>query len=82
VLRTAIVANPYQNPRSIAYRFRQRRYRHIAHSSTVSSPVTGAGRIIDIGGTEIYWNIACRQIDDPQIEIDLIDLQFTEKPGS
>lgn len=32
-------------------------------------------RIIDIGGTEVYWRIASDHVDDPRIDIDLINLE-------
>jgi hypothetical protein len=75
MLSTAVRSDPYQNPRSIAYQFRQRRYRHIRILIDRIIARQGRCRIIDIGGTEGYWSIASGQIDDPRIEIDLVNLE-------
>jgi hypothetical protein len=66
--------NPYLNPRSIPYRLRQRRYHHIGALIDTILGRHGRCRIIDIGGVESYWNIANGQIDDPRIDIVLVNL--------
>lgn len=40
-------------------------------------------RIIDIGGTEVYWHIASDHVDNPRIDIDLVNLKVlpTTRPN-
>jgi hypothetical protein len=43
----------------------------------------GAVASIDLGGTEVRWSIAATQVDDPRVEVDLINLEAepTAKPN-
>jgi hypothetical protein len=69
-----VESNPYINPRSLPYRFRQRRYQHVGALIDRILAQHGRCRIIDIGGTEFYWNISGGHIDDPRVQIDLVNL--------
>lgn len=71
-------SNRYLDPRSLEYRFRQRRYRHVKALIDTILARRGRCRIIDIGGTEWYWRIASSHIDDERIQIDLVNLEASE----
>jgi hypothetical protein len=79
----AVKSNPYEDPRSLDYRFRQRRYEHVRGLIDQILTRHGRCRIIDLGGTEGYWSIAEKHVDDPRIEVDLINLEAepTERPN-
>lgn len=76
-------ADRYENARSLEYRFRQNRYRHVRMLIDHILARRGRCRIIDIGGTEWYWRIASGHVDDERIQIDLINLEAesVDKPN-
>jgi hypothetical protein len=80
---TDVEVNPYLNPRSVAYRFRQKRYHHVGALIDRILAQRGRCRIIDIGGAESYWNISGGHVDDPRIEVVLVNLSAepTTKPN-
>jgi len=69
-----VKSDPYADSRSLAYRFRQRRYQHLRVLIDQILSRRGRCRIIDIGGAEIYWDIGSDQIKDERIQIDVINL--------
>lgn len=83
MLNLAIKSNPYANPRSLDYRFRQKRYQHVKVLIDQILAQRGRCRVIDLGGTEVYWNIAAVHIDDPRVQVELINLEVepTTKPN-
>lgn len=50
--------DPYRNPNSPEFRFRQARFRHIRRMVEAILDERQQARIIDLGGTEQYWDIA------------------------
>jgi hypothetical protein len=83
MISKVVESNPYLNPRSIPYRFRRRRYRHVGALIDRILARRGSCRILDIGGSETYWNIASGHVDDPRIRIVLVNLsaEATTKPN-
>jgi hypothetical protein len=80
---SAIVSDPYQNTESLEFRIRQKRYRQVRILIDKIVSKLGHCRILDIGGTEAYWSIASAHIDNPRIQVDLLNLepQRTTKPN-
>ena len=68
-----MIANPYNNPRSLPYKFRQRRFRHVKALIERSLQKKGACKILDIGGEEIYWHIADDFVRHNNVEIHLLN---------
>jgi hypothetical protein len=66
--------NPYAAPGSLPYRFRQRRSKHIKKLLDAVLAEKGSCRIIDLGGTEQYWNIMSDYLIDREITIDLVNI--------
>jgi len=68
------VAQQYGTGRSLAYRFRQRRFALLRPMIEHVISAKGHCRIADIGGTEYYWQIAGDFIARSPVEIHLINL--------
>jgi len=83
MLNLAVKSNPYDDPRSLDYRFRQKRYKHVRVLIDRILAHHGRCRIIDLGGTENYWSIAASHVDDERIQVELINLEAekTVKPN-
>jgi hypothetical protein len=73
-LRGRARVDPYADPRSLEYKWRQRRYQRIRELIDRVLVRNGRCRIIDLGGAELYWNIASTHIDDPKITVDVVNL--------
>jgi hypothetical protein len=71
------VAATYGNPRSISYRFRAARFATLRPLIDRIIARQGRARIVDIGGTEYYWQIFGDYLASMPIEIDLINLTHT-----
>jgi hypothetical protein len=69
-----MMPNPYLNPKSLPYRFRQRRFHHVQALIQSILQRKGSCRILDIGGEEMYWNVAEEFIDRNNIEIHLLNI--------
>jgi hypothetical protein len=67
--------SPYEDPRSVGFRMRQKRYRFVKSIIDRCLERKGRCRILDLGGTEAYWDIASGHVDDPRIQIDLINME-------
>lgn len=76
------VARTYLDPRSLSFRFRKTRFVHVEALVNGIVARKGACRILDIGGTEYYWEIAGNFLERAPVEIDLINLEpvRTTKP--
>ncbi len=70
--------NPYHNPKSLSYRFRQNRYKRLRVLIDQILARKGRCRILDIGGSELYWDIGSDQIQDERIQVDVINLELYE----
>jgi hypothetical protein len=75
VLNLAITSDPYLNARSLEYGFRKHRYQQISVLIDKIVCKRGRCRILDVGGSEKYWNIASTHVDNPHIRIDLVNLK-------
>jgi len=75
MLNLAVKSNPYEDPRSLDYRLRQTRYEHVRTFIDQVLTEHGRCRIIDLGGTEVYWSIAAGHVDDSRIQVELINLE-------
>jgi hypothetical protein len=51
------VEDPYQNPASLRFRFRQRRFRHMRRLIENALSEKDSIDILDLGGREVYWRI-------------------------
>jgi Methyltransferase domain len=69
------VARTYLDPRSMSFQFRQGRFVHIEALIKAIVAKKGSCRIIDIGGTEYYWEIAGDLINRAPVDIDLVNLE-------
>lgn len=68
------VAGVYGSRRSLAYRCRTRRFAHVRPLIERIIADKGRCRVLDIGGTEYYWNIFGSFVGDHPLEIDLLNL--------
>jgi hypothetical protein len=50
-------ADPYENPASLRFRFRQRRFHHVRRLIEGALSEKQAIDILDLGGREVYWRI-------------------------
>lgn len=66
--------NPYKNKDSIEYRFRKNRFKHVRVLIDSVLAEKQTCRILDIGGTELYWDIGSDLVDSGRLEIDLLNL--------
>jgi hypothetical protein len=67
-------SDPYAQPSSLPYRFRSRRFATVRALIERSLAETGRCRILDLGGTERYWDISGSLLEHPGIAIDLVNL--------
>ncbi|WP_193791513.1 class I SAM-dependent methyltransferase [Notoacmeibacter marinus] len=67
--------DPYRDPTSLEYRFRRARFRHIQQMIEAILRERRQARIIDLGGTEQYWDIGRDFLDAyrPRIHITLVN---------
>jgi hypothetical protein len=72
---TAGRPDPYASPTSLPYRFRERRFPHVARLIDSVIARNGRCRILDIGGTERYWDIAGATLADRDVRIDLVNIE-------
>jgi hypothetical protein len=75
MLNLAITSDPYSNSKSLEFRFRQKRYQQIRALIDEIVLKSGHCRILDVGGTESYWTIASSHIDNPRIQVELINIE-------
>ncbi|MEZ5773977.1 MAG: class I SAM-dependent methyltransferase [Hyphomicrobiaceae bacterium] len=73
---------PYENTRSLPFRFRQGRFRHVRALIDTVIAEKGSARIIDIGGTEQYWAIARDYLAGKPVEIHLVNLEKADVAGA
>lgn len=71
----ATKADPYARPSSLPYRFRQQRFAGVRTLIERVLAEQGSCRILDIGGTERYWDIAGAYLTEHPISIDLMNLE-------
>ncbi len=67
-------ADPYADKTSLPYRFRSRRFAEVRRLIEAVLARKGSCRIIDIGGTERYWDIAGDFMQASRIEVHLVNL--------
>lgn len=69
------VADTYLNPRALSFRFREARFLHIKPLIDGIIAQKGECRILDVGGTEYYWQIAGDFLKSAPVKIDLVNLE-------
>lgn len=74
--------NPYENRNSLSYKFRARRFSHVKKLVHSILEKKGKCRVLDVGGTEIYWDIADSFVDNKDIQIDLLNLEESQTSRS
>lgn len=72
------ISKTYVNPNSFAFRFRAKRFQNIKPIIEKIIAEKGECRICDIGGTEFYWEIFGDFCDNPNVKIDLFNLEEVE----
>lgn len=74
--------NPYKNKNSLEYGFRSKRFRRVRVLIDSILAKQETCRILDIGGTELYWDIGSDLVDSGRLQIDLLNLDApdVEKP--
>lgn len=70
--------DPYQHRTSLEYRFRLKRFQHIRALVDSVLKTSHSCRILDIGGTETYWDLGRDLLDSGRVQIDLINLTAPE----
>lgn len=73
-LLPSALPNPYLDAKSLPYRFRKARFVHIAALIDTVLADKGEARILDIGGTEQYWDIAREYLSKRRVSIELVNL--------
>lgn len=73
----ALPVDPYAQPSSLPYRFRARRFAAVKSLIETTLAAKGHCRILDLGGTERYWDVAGDLVSRPGVEIDLVNLDTT-----
>lgn len=66
--------NPYQNRNSLEFRFRLKRFRFIREIINDVLRRREVCRILDVGGTRLYWDLGKDLIDRGRITVDLLNL--------
>lgn len=72
----------YKNPQSLAYRFRRKRFSIISNMINDTIKEKGECKIIDLGGTEYYWDMIGDFLDSKKVFIDLVNISEGEVKGS
>lgn len=73
-----VKSDPYKDPKSLESKFRRRRFERVLELIDRSLKATGRCRIMDIGGTETYWNIVRDELGRPGLEIHICNLELPE----
>jgi Methyltransferase domain len=69
-----VADDPYLDANSIPSKFRRKRFERVLGLMDRIIAKNGHCRILDIGGTEIYWNLVAKEIAKPGIAITLCNL--------
>ena len=81
VKRLARAATDYGNPNSLAYRFRARRIRPLLEMIEVEHGRQGHVELVDVGGTECYWEIVPTSfLDEHDVTISIVNLPSASTP--
>jgi hypothetical protein len=69
--------DPYKNSKSTRFRYRQRRFQKMSGMIDRIIQARGACRILDLGGSEVYWLVARDYLSDKlgKVEITLLNLE-------
>lgn len=71
----------YSSQNSLGSKFRTKRIVPMMKLIKAASNVYGSVNIIDIGGTELYWNIVSREfLDKHKVKITIVNLPGSELP--
>jgi len=66
--------DPYKNPKSLDYRLRQKRFQYVEEIISSILKKRGNCKILDIGGSEQYWDIGREFIKNRNVTIDIVNL--------
>jgi hypothetical protein len=69
-----VVDDPYLDPQSLPSRFRRRRFDRVLGLIDAIMTRKGTCTVLDIGGTETYWQLVRQEIDRPDLRIVLCNL--------
>ena len=76
-----VLDSPYRDRQSMPFRFRQKRFAHVARLIDEILEEKGSCRILDVGGEAVYWQIAEDFIAERNVEITLLNLSLEHAPG-
>lgn len=72
----------YDNPASLGSRLRSKRIQPLLQMIDAVYKTKGAVRMIDLGGTDIYWNIVPAQyLSDRNVTITIVNLPGSDMPA-
>ena len=77
-----VLDNPYYDPRSLPFRFRQKRFHRVKQLIDRVLEERGACRILDVGGEAVYWNIAGDYLRERNVHITLLNLRPSDTPSA
>jgi len=72
--------DPYSNKNSLPYKFRKKRSVYIQNIIDKIIKEKRICKILDIGGTEIYWDIFGSYIKERNIAVDIVNLEPAPSP--
>lgn len=76
----AMVARAYLDPKALSRRFRARRFERVAAIVDQIIASKGRCRIVDLGGTRYYWEIADGFLAERAVEITLVNPKEAAAP--
>ena len=69
----------YKNPNSFASQLRSKRFARVLMLLKAAHDQRGSCRVLDVGGTQTYWNIVpIQMLRDLKVTITLLNLSATE----
>jgi hypothetical protein len=73
-----MMEDPYQNHNSLEYKFRLKRFNQVRSLIRSVLATKQSCRILDVGGTETYWDIGRDLVNSGRLKIDLLNLTTCE----
>jgi hypothetical protein len=77
----AVMADPYTRPNSLPFRCRAKRFAVVRALIERVLAEKGRCRILDLGGTERYWDIAGSFLTEKNISIDVLNIEAVHTQG-
>jgi 2-polyprenyl-3-methyl-5-hydroxy-6-metoxy-1,4-benzoquinol methylase len=69
-----VLDSPYEDVRSLPYRFRQKRFSQVQSLIERTLQERGSCRILDVGGEAIYWEMARDYLSERNVHVTLLNL--------